>query len=125
MITEEIPREQWVEFFDSFSLRHDRWLTTIEVLRSDIGAQVQAKEMPFLGITADLKNRHSATISIMVGTEQGGTLTHTINDPTAVRLEQTEEGAVVALQITSQDQTSTLLRFRSVIAPERVDGVLP
>jgi hypothetical protein len=93
MITEEIPREQWVEFFDSFSLRHDRWLVTIEVLRSDIGAQVQAQEMPLLGVTADLKGSHSGTISVMVGTEPVGNLTHSITDPTAVSLEKTKEGA--------------------------------
>jgi Family of unknown function (DUF5335) len=124
MITEEIPREQWIEFFDSFSLRHDRWLVTVELLRPDIGAQVQSRGLPLVGITADLKASSSGTINIMLGTEPGRNVTHSINDTTAVVLEQTEEGGVVALKILSQDQTSTILRFRSVIPPERLDGVL-
>jgi hypothetical protein len=37
---------------------------------------------------------------------------------------QTSEGANAALEIESADETKTLLRFRSALLPEFVDGVV-
>jgi hypothetical protein len=37
---------------------------------------------------------------------------------------QTSGGANAALEIESENQNKTLLRFRSALPPERVDGVV-
>ena len=51
-------------------------------------------------------------------------MTHTITEPTRIWLEQTSEGANAALEIESADEVKTLLRFRSTLPAEMVDGVV-
>jgi hypothetical protein len=120
----EIPREEWTAFLDSFSRQHEGWLVTVEVLGEEIGAQVEAEEMMFEGVTADLKGVSEDVVSIMLGKGSKERVTHNITQPTHVRIEQTEDGADMALQIEAGDRVTTLLRFRSAVLPEMVDGVV-
>ena len=120
----EIPREEWAEFLDSFSRQHEGWLVTVEVLGADIGAQVEAEEKPLGGITAELKEGGQRSISITVGRTPEEHVTHNITSPTHVRLEQAESGANMALQIESSDGATTLVRLRSAMLPEMVDGIV-
>ena len=120
----EIPRHEWVEFFDSFSRQHEGWLVTVEVLGAEIGAQVEAQELPLHGITAELKGGDEDTISVILGGEPTGHVTHSVTGPKHVRIEQTEDGADMTLQIESGDGVTTLVRFRSAMLPEMVDGVV-
>lgn len=109
MATKEIPREEWTEFFDGFSRRHEGWLATVEVLGS-AGAQVEARELPLVGIAAD---RHGAnTISVIAAATPEEHVTHIVQNPTHVRI---EEGAPVgggAVQIESEAGETTLVSFR-------------
>lgn len=118
----EIPRGEWVEYLNSFSRQHEGWLVTVEVLGVDIGAQVEAEEMVLEGVTADLKGGEDV-ISVILGRRSTERVTHNITSPTHVRVEQTEYGADMALQIESGDGVTTLVRFRSAMLPEMVDGV--
>ena len=122
--TREIPRNEWVAFLDSFSRQHEGWLITIEVLGRDIGAQIERREQPLTGITADLTDGGRDTITILGGGKSVGHLAHIIRAPLHVWLKETEEGAHEALQIESKDRTTTLVRFHSAVLPETVDGVL-
>lgn len=123
MRTVEIPRAEWVTFFDGFSRQHEGWLVTLEVFGPDIGAQVQASAVPLQGVVATLKGTGLDTISIIVG-ESADEFAHTVTAPIQVMLEQTEEGAHVAVEIQAASEEKTLLRFRSVALPEMVDGVV-
>lgn len=120
----EIPREEWPKFLDSFSRQHEGWLVTLEVLDSEIGAQVEAEGKPLEGITAELKDNGEDFISITVGLTPAEHVTHNITKPTRVRVEQAENGADMALQIESLDEATTLVRLRSAMLPEMVDGVV-
>ena len=60
----------------------------------------------------------------MMGAKRDDHITHTIAGPTDVSLEQTDEGADVALAITSEGGAVTLLRFRSPTLPAMVDGIV-
>jgi len=124
MRTEEIPRDQWMPFLDRFSRQHEGWLVTLEVLAPDIGAQQEASALPLEGITVASRRNEPETIAISVGKTPADHVTHTINSPTHVWLEQTPEGAHSALEIESKDETKTLLRFRSAVPAEMVDGVV-
>jgi hypothetical protein len=124
MRTKEIPRDEWKTFFDTFSRQHEGWLATLEVLGSVIGAQQEARYLPLEGITATSKDTVRDTIAISLGKTQEDHVTHTITEPTRVWLEQTSEGANAALEIESADQVKTLLRFRSALPAEMVDGVV-
>jgi hypothetical protein len=74
------------------------------------------RDLPFEGITADLKGRVD-TIALMFGGKRDDHITHAISAPTHVRLDQTDEGANEALQIESTGQITTLVRFRSPDQP--------
>jgi hypothetical protein len=122
--TKEIPRDEWLTFFDAFSRRHEGWLATVEVLGKEVGAQTEARELPLVGVTAELKGGEDDTVSIILGEAQEDHITHTVTRPARVRLEQTEGGADEALQVESGEGVMTLLRFRSAVLPEMVDGIV-
>src|SRR6059058_3960543 len=103
MQTREISHDEWVAFFDSFNQQHEGWLVTVEVFGAEIGAQVEAQQLPLVGVTAELKGDGENSISIAVGEETEAHITHTVTQPSHVRLEQTESGADAALQIESAD----------------------
>ena len=67
MPTQEIPRGEWPTFLDRFSRQHEGWLATLEVLAIDIGAQEQARDLPFEGITATSRDSTPETIAISLG----------------------------------------------------------
>jgi hypothetical protein len=124
MKTKEIPREEWGTFFDNFSRRHEGWLVTLEILGADIGAQVEERELALEGIVDEWDEIQGNQIMIMVGTKPDDHITHSIGSPTEVSLEQTDDGADVALAIKSAEGTTALLRFRSPMLPEMVDGLV-
>ena len=124
MKTKEINRNEAAAFFDSFSRRHEGWLTTMEVLGADIGAQIGERDLKLEGITADL-SEHVDKIEIMLGGKADDHITHTIATPLQISLEQTDEGAAAALAIKGADGITTLLSFRSAMLPELADAVAP
>lgn len=124
MKTKEIPREQWTQFFASFSRQHEGWLITLEIFGEEIGCQVEENELTFQGITDEWDEVSGSTITVMTGHKPEDHVTHGIALPTEVCLEQTDEGADVALAIKSDDGMTALLRFRSPMRSYWVDGVV-
>lgn len=112
MLTREIPRKEWVSFFNNFSRDYNGRNVTMEVLKKDIGAQVEAEKIPLEGIAVDLKSEGKDIISIIMGDNRKAHLSHTITAPTHVRVE--ENKYVEALQIESIDGATILLRFSSI-----------
>jgi hypothetical protein len=124
MPTQEIPRDEWNNFFDVFSRQHEGWLATLEVFGPEIGAQEEAHELPLEGISIASGNKGTDAIAIDLGKTPEDHFTHRITEPEHVWLEQTSGGANAALEIESENETKTLLRFRSTLLPEMVDGVV-
>jgi len=124
MPTQEIPRHEWNNFFDSFSRQHEGWLATLEVLGLEIGAQEEAHELPLEGVSIGSGTDEPDTIAISIGKTPEDHISHTIIKPARVWLERNNAGADSALEIESEDETKTLLRFRSPVPPESVDGVI-
>jgi hypothetical protein len=120
MATRNIPRESWKEFFDGFSRRHQGWLVDVEVLGADIGAQLEAEDLPLEGISADHQNKD---ISIALRRD-GKVIEHFVTKPKRVRVEE-EGGAEVAIEIDSSSGPTTIVTFRAAASPEEVDGLLP
>ena len=113
MATKEIPRDEWNPFLGAFSKQYEGWLATLEILSADIGAQQEARDLPFEGISFISIDSEPETIVISLGKAADDHVTHVVNKPTRVWLEQTVEGANAALEIESADDIKTLLRFRS------------
>jgi hypothetical protein len=124
MKTREIAKDEWGTFFNNFSRRHEGWLATLEILGLEIGAQVEGRELALRGIVDEWDDMKGNAIMMMAGTKPNDHVTHTIRNATQVSLEQTDGGADVALAIKSADGTTALLRFRSPMLPELVDGLV-
>lgn len=108
--TTEIARHDWVSFFDSLTCLHVDEPVSIEVLRQDIGAQLQVDDLPLDGITAELKGPH-ATLTIAAGWEPDRHIAHVITDPVSIRLARGSAGQDEALEIVDADRTVTLVFF--------------
>jgi len=120
MATRDIPRESWKEFFGGFSRRHQGWLVDVEVLGADIGAQLEAEDLPLEGISADHQNK-DISIALL---RDGKVIEHFVTKPERVRVEE-EGGAEVAIEIDSSSGPTTIVTFRAAASPEEVDGLLP
>ena len=123
MSTQVIPRTQWHSLFDAFSRQHEGWLASLEVFEKTLGAQPEA-ELPLEGISLDAHDGHSEAIVITLGDTPDAHVTHTIHQPTHLWLQRTLEGADASIEIQAEDDSSTLLRFRSPTLPEFVDGIV-
>ena len=123
MITQQIPKDEWPTFFDNFSRKHEGWLVNLQILGPDVGAQMQEEELALEGITDEWDEVEGNTILIMTGSRPDDHITHSISRPTEVSLEQTDEGADVALAIKAADGNTALLQFCVATRPELVDAV--
>lgn len=118
-MTRELPDTEWESFLTSFTMQHDRWLVTVESLRG-ADRRIEAENKPLEGITARLGASEPREIVVTVGSHRRFTL----DDPVRLRVES-QGGVDQALQIEQADGTVTRVAFRSAIAPELVDGLLP
>lgn len=111
MQTKQIPKSEWPAFLNSFSSRHQGWLMNLEVLGTDIGAQVEGMGLVLEGLTDEWDDVKGNTIMIMAGTRPENHLTHLISRPMEISVEKTETGEDVALSIKGEDGIRTLLVF--------------
>ena len=122
MRTIEIPQKDWTRALEQFSAVHDGWLVSLDVIGPLLGAQPQIHDLPLRGITAETGSR-DPVITIAVARADGEHITHVIHAPMRVQIEQTNEGADVALQVQSGDGTASLLRFKTIAMADSVDGM--
>ena len=122
MQTKQIPKNEWPSFLDRFSRQYQSWLVNLEIFNPEIGAQVEETGLALEGLTEEWDEVKGNTITIMTGNTPDSHITHSINNPTEVSLEQTDEGADAALSIKSADGTTALLSFRATVLPEMADA---
>jgi len=112
MNTEEIPRDEWIQFLDEFTREHQGWPVNVEVLDEELGAQTQVRDAPLQGISADVRPAGNHNVSIIVGEEQNPSLTHIVPNTRHVRVARSEDGDDEALEIEAADGSRTLVRFQ-------------
>ena len=122
MLSREIPREQWIRFFDDFSKQHEGWIVNWEVLGLDIGDQEKTTRLPLVGISADTKDR--PRIDVIVGGRVDAHVTQIVETPKRVWVKQPERPGHEAIEVESEDGRVTVLSF-SHIDPEQVERLLP
>ena len=116
MHTRKIPRELWRPTLDELSRAYDGAIVSLEVMGDTIGAENEAVNVPLHGITADRSG-----VTIRVSRPAGIYLAHTVAHPKDVRIIETDEGAVMGVEIAEGEGTHTLLYFRSPVRPELLD----
>ncbi|CAN5858851.1 hypothetical protein BH10CHL1_BH10CHL1_03170 [soil metagenome] len=107
MATEQVPVGEWVSFFDNFSKEHAGKSATIEVSDTGANQQLLAEKLPFIGISADLKDNEK-DITITLGGRTNQSLTHIINTPLSVELDSNNS----SLLISSESEGSTRLSLQ-------------
>jgi hypothetical protein len=112
MSTTEVTRNEWSSFFETFSKQHEGWLATLEVFGDEVGAQTEAVELPFEGISLN-SDEEPESVVINLGGTPDDHISHMIEHPRQVWLRQTAEGTNQAIEIEEEDHQKTLLRFRS------------
>ena len=109
MSVREIPMREWPAFLDKLGRERRAWLAT-----ADRSGLVEAREQPLEAISA------GQGIDIRIGNK----VIH-VDEPQAVRVEETVEGATQALQIDDAIGGRLTLRFRVAAAPGALDGLAP
>ena len=123
MQTREIPREQWIRYFDDFSKNHEGWIVTLEVLGADIGDQEEANNLPLVGISADVKARENR-VEIIIGGRPDVDVTRFIERPKHIWVKEPRVPGDEAMEIESEDGIKTILNFHR-IRPEETERQLP
>lgn len=107
--TREIPRETWDQFFSRFSNDHETQFVAVEVMGQDIGAQVEGQTLLLGGISR--ADPDGESLALMFDSITGEHLTHMVNRPTHVWIQQSAGNVDESLEIESADGTRTLVRF--------------
>ena len=118
----EIPPEEWIAFFNSFSRQHEGWLASVKVTLGN-EQKWEVRERKLAGISSDHLTARDE-IYIAIDRDQGGNLTHPIRSPMKVAFRRDLEGAHEGIDITAADGTITSIRFRIPARPETLDGVV-
>ncbi len=112
-----IERDQWQTFLDEFSQRNQLRPVRLEVI-SELGAQEEARYLPFIGATLETKGSEAGSIEIMLGGETANEprqLNHVIQHVERIAplpgTTTVEEG----LAIEDKEGTRTLLHFEKLV----------
>ncbi len=107
MSIQQIEKSAWAEFFDSFTTSLPGKHAEVEVASLDLGDQIAASWLPFIGIAYDPKND-----LIEVALEG---LDHMIRKPQEVYVDH-EVGSLVSLQIINSDGVREIIKLKDPIA---------
>lgn len=118
---QDIPHAQWLSFLDSFSRQHLGWLATIELV-SAAGRLIVVEERRFQGISVD-RGDEPGSAYVQMGETLRERVTHIVRTPTNIRFKQSSSGEHQGLEIVSADGTTTVVRFRSMMRPDMLDGI--
>lgn len=108
-VAHEIPQYKWTEFFNDFNRRHAGWLAEVEVRGQRRDSQVEARQLPFAGITADTKPGARSTISVIMEMQSNIHLTHLIPRSRVVRVIEEPE---MQIEIVAANGEHTVLHFK-------------
>lgn len=109
-MTQELPKNEWKNYFDELSIEYIDWETKVEILNSSIGVQVLTEGLPLNGITYEERNGQGK-IEIIVGNNAKDHQTHSVADPIRVysRQERDQRGEII--EIEDADGTKTIVHI--------------
>lgn len=119
--TVEVPRYDWRRALEQFSAAHEGWRISLDLLAAEIGAQREITDLPLAGIT--LEPAGAGTVMITAARSPADYITHTIQAPSHIWIERTEDGADAALSVKSADGAQAIVRLTIAALPETVDGI--
>lgn len=108
--TLEIPKERWNDYLSALSNRECRHPVSIKIEGREVGDQTLADHLPLVGISCELKGSMQNAIEITVGSSDQP-VTHYVETPTKVYVEEADNGNVQCLDIEDSAQIKTLIFF--------------
>lgn len=121
MATQEIPKRYWTSFLQSFTRKHTGWLVRLETCSRAGSEGVEARDIALASIALEPKRPDGDEIAVMLS--GAGGLTHWVDRPESIELDEAENGAHHVLTIRSSDGSRTRLSFGATALPDRVNGV--
>ena len=109
MTTYAIPPSEWRTALDRFSLTHQGWPVTIEILSPAMGAQPEVIELPLSGISLSAPNDDPA-IAVTMSRRAPEHITHVVEHVRRVYVDHAD-GEDNEIEVEASDGTRTLLRF--------------
>ncbi len=106
-INSQVPREDWQDFFVTFSNGNRGRLLSIEVLDADTGGAGPARQGKLMGVAHDPVGEGNDLV-VTTGVDEIE-YSHTINNPEEVWKAQHEDGEIAALEIIDQNKVKTIL----------------
>jgi hypothetical protein len=120
MNTYNVPQAEWSSFFDQFSRIHHGQPVEVETIEPQsntvptaprLKSRTNTRGAPLLGITAESEQSNRAPrLHISAGDETGVQLSHSIAAPRRVRASEWNDGISAAVEIESEDGTTTCVR---------------
>jgi nucleotide-binding universal stress UspA family protein len=104
----QIEPTHWRTFFDELSLRHLGHPATLTRLEPG-AAEREVHQLPLLGMT--LEGSPAASVVVMLGGSDATHLTHTIEHPVEVRIEEFDTHGTTRLLIRSETGSETLVEL--------------
>jgi hypothetical protein len=123
MPTLDVPRGEWPQFLESYSGQHRAWLATVE-RQGEPGMRRGDEPRPLSAVTPRRDGARVSAIEIVFAGDSTGDVVR-IDNPAAVRVRTTDEGADRGLDILDQDGACTRIAFRAAAIPEMLDGLAP
>ena len=109
-MTNEIPKQEWEQFFDELSREKLDWQTKIEVMNDETGAQILTEGLPLGGLTFDDKDGQER-IEVIVGNGTENHQTHNILEPEKVYFRRADDRQVSTVEIEDAGGTKTLVHI--------------
>ena len=113
--TQIIPREEWATFADDFTKLHAGCNATLEMIGSEVGDQIAAENLPFVGLNMALKGSDKGYLMLMLGTEPPHHIERLIAGPQSLEVHVTPDGETI-LQIKADDEPTMLLHLTRLTA---------
>ena len=112
----EVPTREWGSFLEQFGREHRAWLATVHVVDAR-GTVTRSAQIPLKlsAVSAD-----AVTLEFI-----GEAHSFSARPPCALRIQETDIGAVQALEIDGPDGQFIRLAFRATALPEQLDGLAP
>ena len=106
-INTEVPRDQWKDFFVSFSNGNQGRQLSVEVFDQQSGDLSAQKQGPLMAVDYDPIGKGN-NIVVTTGTDEID-YSHSIQAPAKVWKAQHDDGSIGALEIIDQNNTKTIL----------------
>jgi Family of unknown function (DUF5335) len=119
--TQEIRKEQWIQFLAEFTRENRGAHARVEVLGPDVGYQVETDNRPFGGISTDIKDNERA-VWITFGSTAADHLAHGVQNVAAIRMRPPVGDSGAAVEVVAQDGTRTVLELSRPEAYELPPG---